>query len=74
VAFEALRAWRLTRARADGVAPYVVFHDAVLRDIAASRPATLVALGRVQGVGAAKLERYGRDVLDVLGDLAQDQA
>jgi ATP-dependent DNA helicase RecQ len=45
----------------------VIFHDSVLRDIAAMRPATLDELATVKGVGASKLERYGQRVLGVLG-------
>ncbi len=58
-----LREWRLERSRADGVPPYVVFHDSVLHAIAAARPASLGELGQISGVGPAKLERYGADVL-----------
>ena len=64
--FEALRSWRAAEARAQGVPPYVIFHDSVLRDIAATRPATLDELGRIKGVGASKLARYGAGVLAVL--------
>jgi len=60
---EKLRAWRLERARADGVPPYVVFHDSVLHRIAESSPASLGELSRIPGVGPAKLERYGSEVL-----------
>jgi DNA helicase-2/ATP-dependent DNA helicase PcrA len=58
-----LREWRLERAKADEVPPYVVFHDAVLQAIAAARPGTLGELAQISGVGPAKLERYGADVL-----------
>jgi DNA helicase-2/ATP-dependent DNA helicase PcrA len=61
-----LREWRLERAKADGVPPYVVFHDSVLHQIAAERPASLGELAQIAGVGPAKLERYGEDVLAVL--------
>jgi ATP-dependent DNA helicase RecQ len=64
--FEALREWRMTTAKAQAVPPYVIFHDTVLRDIAAVRPATPEALGEIKGVGASKLERYGAQVLRVL--------
>ena len=63
---EALRAWRRQRAANDGVPPYVVFHDSTLDAIAAARPASLVALGRIKGIGPAKLARYGADVLEVV--------
>jgi DNA helicase-2/ATP-dependent DNA helicase PcrA len=61
-----LRAWRLERAKADNVPPYVVFHDAVLHAIAAARPASLGELAQISGVGPAKLDRYGDDVLATL--------
>ena len=60
---ERLRAWRLERARDDGVPPYVVFHDRVLHEIADARPATLTELAGIAGVGPSKLERYGGEIL-----------
>ena len=65
-AAERLRAWRLERAREDGVPPYVVFHDTVLHAIADAQPASLGELAQIAGVGPAKLERYGSDVLALL--------
>ena len=64
--FDALRTWRSTQAKAQSVPPYVIFHDAVLREIAAVRPASLDELGQIKGVGASKLQRYGAGVLAVL--------
>jgi ATP-dependent DNA helicase RecQ len=66
----ALKAWRLQQAREQAVPPYVVFHDRTLLEIAARLPADLDALSQVSGVGAAKLERYGQAVLQVLQDAA----
>ena len=45
---------------------YVVFHDATLRAVVERRPSTLVELGTISGVGAAKLERYGPGLLAAL--------
>ena len=64
--FEALRSWRLDRARADKIAPFIVFHDTVLRAIARANPGTLRELAEVKGIGAAKLENYGDGVLGAL--------
>jgi ATP-dependent DNA helicase RecQ len=64
--FETLRAWRAGVAKEAGLPAYVVFHDATLREIAVRRPATLDELSQISGVGAAKLERYGTGVLEVL--------
>jgi ATP-dependent DNA helicase RecQ len=64
--FDSLRQWRRQRAAADGVPAYVVFHDATLAQIAERKPRTLADLRSVSGVGPSKLERYGKDVLEVV--------
>jgi DNA helicase-2/ATP-dependent DNA helicase PcrA len=64
--FDALKAWRATRAKEDEVPAYVVFHNTTLAEIAERRPRTLAELALVPGVGPAKLERYGEDVLRVV--------
>jgi ATP-dependent DNA helicase RecQ len=61
--FDALRETRRTLAAEAGVPPYVVFHDSTLREIAAVRPASLAELSQVNGVGRAKLDRYGDAML-----------
>jgi ATP-dependent DNA helicase RecQ len=62
----ALKAWRLEQARLQGVPPYVVFHDRTLMELAARRPRDRDELATVGGIGAAKLERYGEQLLGVL--------
>ncbi|MEO7365730.1 MAG: RecQ family ATP-dependent DNA helicase, partial [Sphingomicrobium sp.] len=64
--FEALREARRSLAAEARVPPYVVFHDSTLREIAASRPATLRELAQISGVGEAKLARYGETMLAAL--------
>ena len=64
--FEALRKWRSEEARGQHVPPYVIFADAVLREIALFRPGNLDELSDVKGVGASKLARYGAAVLNVV--------
>ncbi len=64
--FEALRALRRRLAEEKGLPPYVVFHDATLKEMAALRPRTLEELARIHGVGEAKLAKYGRDFLEAL--------
>ena len=73
--FQELRKTRMELARAQGVPPYVIFHDATLVEVAVRRPANLQALANVPGVGAAKLERYGAAILDVVAraEAAGDQ-
>lgn len=65
----ALKSWRLERARRDGVPPYVVLHDKNLEIIATRRPGSLVELSRCPGIGPAKLDRYGDELLGVLASV-----
>lgn len=58
--WERLRACRKRLADAQGVPPYVIFHDRTLADMAALKPRSLEELRLVNGVGQAKLERFGR--------------
>ncbi|MEQ8860324.1 MAG: DNA helicase RecQ [Pseudomonadales bacterium] len=64
--WDALRARRKAIAEEQGVPPYVVFHDATLHDMVERRPTSADALLQVSGVGAAKLERYGVQFLEVI--------
>jgi ATP-dependent DNA helicase RecQ len=68
--FADLKRWRLEQARQQGVPPYVVFHDRTLMEIVSRRPAGLEELATVSGVGRAKLERYGSDLLALLAPQA----
>jgi len=61
--FERLRAVRLEIARTRGVPPYVIFHDATLREMARLRPTSLDALLTVKGVGARKADDLGETFL-----------
>jgi ATP-dependent DNA helicase RecQ len=65
--WERLREWRAGVAKEHGVPAYVVFHDATLAELARERPVTEDALSRISGVGTRKLERYGADLLKLMG-------
>jgi DNA helicase-2/ATP-dependent DNA helicase PcrA len=67
----ALRAWRTARARADAVAPFIVFHDSAIEAIADRRPRTIAELRRVPGVGPMKLDRYGAEILEIVAGAAE---
>jgi ATP-dependent DNA helicase RecQ len=64
--FETLRALRKRLADAQGMPPYVIFHDATLREIAQRRPVTLGQFAGIRGVGEAKLARYGEEFVAVV--------
>jgi superfamily I DNA/RNA helicase len=65
----ALRAWRAERSRADKVPAYVVLNDKHLDGIAERRPEDLVALRACPGIGPAKLDAYGEEILALLAGL-----
>ena len=64
--FQKLKALRLELARAQGVPPYVIFHDTTLLEVARQRPRSLAEFGALSGVGEAKLSRYGAQFLAVV--------
>jgi ATP-dependent DNA helicase RecQ len=67
--FAALKTWRSEVAKEHNLPAYIVFNDATLAQMAAEAPDSLPALGDISGVGAKKLEAYGRQILKVLADL-----
>ena len=56
---DALRDWRAERSRRDGVAPYMVCTNLQLVAMIKARPQSLSKLGTIDGIGKAKLEKYG---------------
>ncbi|WP_209325068.1 UvrD-helicase domain-containing protein [Brevibacterium renqingii] len=63
-----LRRWRVRVGMEQGLPPYLVLTDTSLSVIAENRPRDLDELARVPGVGATKLELYGKSLLDLLSD------
>ncbi len=65
--FELLRKKRKEIADRLNIPPYAVFHDRTLKEMATHLPQTKDGLSRIYGIGAAKLEKYGDVVLDIIG-------
>lgn len=66
--FSALRSKRRSLAEALNAPAYVVFADAVLMEMAKTRPSNLDEFSNLSGVGSVKLERYGKAFLEVIND------
>ncbi len=64
--FETLRQWRADTAREQGVPAYVILHDRTLRELAEMRPTTRGHLAMVSGIGTAKIEHYGEELLALI--------
>jgi ATP-dependent DNA helicase RecQ len=67
--FEALRAYRLETARAEGVPPYVVASDRALRDLSRLRPERQEDLTLAHGIGEATARKYGDGFLRTLREV-----
>jgi ATP-dependent DNA helicase RecQ len=64
---QSLKGWRRDRSVKDHVPAFVIFHDSVLLEISSARPRTLAALSRIKGVGESKMNRYGEEILRMVG-------
>lgn len=72
--WEALRACRKKLADENGVPPYVIFHDATLKEMLDVRPMSRMELLTISGVGESKLEKYGGEFIDVIASHAEGMA
>jgi superfamily II DNA helicase RecQ len=61
--FEALRAWRRTRARAEGLPAYSLLTDRQIAAIVRARPGSVEALAEIEGVGPGKARLFGQELL-----------
>jgi len=68
--YSALRSFRAKRAQADGVQPYHVVHDSVLRKIADRCPTSLDELKLVNGIGMDKMNTYGSEIVRICQESA----
>lgn len=64
--FEKLRDWRKQRSSEKGVPAYIVFTDATLTAVAEQQPSDLDSLAAIPGIGPAKLQEYGHELLEVI--------
>ena len=72
--FEALRRLRRTIAKSENVPPFVVMSDRTLQEIARRLPRTLADLARIDGIGQAKLNRYGEELVAEVNLFWESQA
>lgn len=64
--WQALRKWRQERARAEEIPAYMVCGDKTLRDIVEKMPRGLNGLRSIYGLGEAKIDKFGDEILEVL--------
>jgi ATP-dependent DNA helicase RecQ len=66
--YERLADWRKSKAAEESVPTYVVAHNSMLLNLAVSRPVTKAALLSVPGFGPTRVEKYGAEILGVIGE------
>ncbi len=72
--FEALRKLRYEISKEEDVPPYVIFSDAVLRQMETERPMSDSELLAIDGIGNAKLEKYGDAFIKTIIDFHKTKA
>ena len=72
--FESLRSWRRRQALKADVPAYVVFSDATLRAVATTRPTSTKELLDLPGIGAVKAERFGPELLRLVGEAGEHRS
>ena len=63
-----LKKWRKRKAEEMNVPPYVIFGDRTMNDIAVKKPRSEAALFDVNGLGEKKVEKFGADILAIVGE------
>jgi ATP-dependent DNA helicase PIF1 len=71
--FDKLKAWRLSRARLDKVAPFIIAHNSLFEAIASRKPLTESQLLGLPGFGKKKLDTYGADILALVASHTNDE-
>ena len=63
---EALKAYRSDKSHSEGLKAYYFFKDETIEDLVDKRPRTISDLFDVKGLGEKKIEKYGKDILEIL--------
>ncbi|MEW6209735.1 MAG: HRDC domain-containing protein [Acidobacteriota bacterium] len=71
--FNTLRDWRNERAKKEGLPPYIILTNRHLASIVAARPESLTKLAEVEGIGKARTEKYGKDILKMMARPSEEQ-
>jgi superfamily II DNA helicase RecQ len=64
--YDALRNWRGARARQEGVPPYMIANNKQLAKMVKLRATTKSALAKVDGIGEAKIAKYGDEISQII--------
>ena len=71
--FLALKSKRIELARRRRVPAYIIFPDATLHQMLIHKPQSLEAMGKLNGVGSKKLEKYGESFISVINEIISNE-
>lgn len=66
IIYDKLKNWRAEKAKESQLPPYIIFHNAHLVAIAKHKPSNFEDLENIKGLGKAKIEKYGVEIIEVL--------
>ena len=69
--YDELRLWRSRKAKREGMPPHLIFNNRELSELAMKHPETLTQLRQIQGIGEAKSQRWGEEILSLMAKLVQ---
>jgi len=61
-----LRLWRSAQAKKQRVPAYTIMHDKTLKELSSAKPTELEELYGVNGLGKAKISKYGKSVIEIV--------
>lgn len=63
-----LRSYRSSKAKSENIPPYFIFSDAELQELGSVKPKTIISLGKIKGFGPKKLEKYGKEIVEIINN------
>ena len=71
--FTELRKWRLELSKKTAVPSFIIFNDRTLVELARQQPKSLTELLNISGIGQAKADKYGQEVLQAIAQVATNE-
>ncbi len=71
--YDALRTWRAEEAKKEGVPHYLILNNRQMAEVASQQPTTLTALQTISGIGGSKVDKFGRDIVQLVATMVQSK-
>lgn len=71
--FQRLKEWRKQKAEAGGVPVYIIATNGELNELIKKTPKTIEALKAIRGFGQKKIEKYGKELTDLITNFYKAQ-